>query len=206
MPRGLALLALLLTLAACAPREEQATPAPAGALPAAQQPAATPQEPERSAAGERVSQAIRFGGFGPARFGAGEEAVRQAWGRGLTDGPQVEGGACRYLYFSPQGEVGPPYPLAFMIVDGTFARLDVHAAEYSAPGGGRVGMGAEEIRSRYRGRLEEQPHKYTEGKYLIVSPKKGGDARLIFETDAAATVTEWRIGLPPQVHWVEGCA
>ena len=30
--------------------------------------------------------------------------------------------------------------------------------------------------------------------------------RVIFETDAEGTVTEWRVGLPPQVDYVEGCA
>jgi hypothetical protein len=29
---------------------------------------------------------------------------------------------------------------------------------------------------------------------------------LVFETDAAGKVTEWRAGLPPQVGYIEGCS
>lgn len=213
MLRKLNLWALILplTVAGCGPRQENVEPAPADA-PAAtapQPPAAAgepPAAPAESTAGARISSSIRFSGFGPAPFGATEEAVRQAWGRGLFEGPQAAGSACRYLYFSPEGETDPPYPLAFMIEDGKFARLDVHSADYAAPGGGRVGMTTEQIRTRYRDRLDEQPHKYGDGKYLIASPKRAGPGRLVFETDGAGTVTEWRVGLPPQVHWVEGCA
>ncbi len=198
---------LFAALAACSPRAEQSAPGEAPP-PVAEPPAPAPESetPGPSPAGRRISSAIRFTGFGPAAFGADEEAVRQAWGRGLADGPVAEGSTCRYLYFSPEGETDSPYPIAFMLVDGRFARLDVHAAEYAAPGGGRVGMSAGQIRGRYGDRLEEQPHKYVEGKVLIAAPRKGGEARLVFETDAAGRVTEWRIGLPPQVHWVEGCA
>lgn len=86
-------------------------------------------------------------------------------------------------------------------------RLDVQTADYPAPGGGRVGMSAAEIRARYAGRLEEAPHKYVEGgKYLSVAPEGGGPARLVFEADAAGRITSWRIGLPPQVHYLEGCS
>lgn len=212
MTPRLAPLLLVLALAACAPRQQQtaSTPAPDEPPPAQQRAfvsPAPPAAPPQSAAGARISSAIRFTGFGPAHFGADEEAVRQAWGPpGLADGPPDADGTCHYLYSSPEGRTDLPSPIAFMLVDGKFARLDVHGADYAAPGGGRVGMGEAEIRSRYRGRLAEQPHKYVEGKYLIASPKKVGEARLVFETDATGTVTEWRIGLPEPVHWVEGCS
>jgi hypothetical protein len=95
-----------------------------------------------------------------------------------------------------------------MFVDGAFVRLDIHGADTTAPGGGRVGMSEREIGHRYAGRLVARPHKYTDGKYLIASPppRQGGESRLVFETDAAGTVTQWRVGLPPPVHWAEGCA
>ena len=94
-----------------------------------------------------------------------------------------------------------------MIEGGKFARLDVHHADYVAPGGGRIGMAAGEVRRLYVGPLEERPHKYVDGgRYLIVAPAEGGEARLVFEADAAGAITEWRIGLEPQVEWVEGCS
>ena len=41
---------------------------------------------------------------------------------------------------------------------------------------------------------------------LIVTPEYGEEARLVFEVDGEGRVIEWRIGLPPQVFYVEGCA
>ncbi len=41
-------------------------------------------------------------------------------------------------------------------------------------------------------------------KYLRVT-RDGSEAVLLFETDAQGRVEEWRIGLPPQVDYVEGC-
>jgi hypothetical protein len=68
-------------------------------------------------------------------------------------------------------------------------------------------MTADAVRAAYPGQVEEQPHKYVEGgKVLVVTPPGGGTARLVFEVNAAGIVTEWRLGLPPQVHYVEGCA
>ena len=41
-------------------------------------------------------------------------------------------------------------------------------------------------------------------RYLRVT-RAGSEAVLVFETDEAGRVQEWRIGLPPQVDYVEGC-
>ena len=66
-------------------------------------------------------------------------------------------------------------------------------------------MAASEIAAIYPGRIEERPHKYVDGaKYLRVT-RDGSEAVLLFETDAQGRVEEWRIGLPPQVDYVEGC-
>ena len=186
-------------------------PATRVALPSQhQRPRRRPLEPAPAeASGDaaaRISQSIGFAGFGPATFGSSPEAVRQAWGRGLDEGPgPAEGSTCRYLIFA--AEKGAPYRIAFMIEDEKFVRIDVASPDYIAPGGGRVGMSADEIRALYPGRVEESPHKYVEGgKYLIVAPEDGGPARLVFEVDAAGRITEWRVGVPPQVHYVEGCS
>lgn len=146
---------------------------------------------------------IDFHGFGPARFGDDEESVRIAWGMPLeTDDPLGEG--CHYLFRDPRPANG--YGIAFMIENGRFVRYDIDSVEYVAPGGGKVGMSADEILSRYEGRVESQPHKYVDdGRYLVVSPADGGPARIVFEVEGDS-VTTWRIGVPPQVHYVEGCA
>lgn len=57
------------------------------------------------------------------------------------------------------------------------------------------------------GRIEERPHKYVEdGKYLRLRDEAGDDGVLLFATDGHGKVTEWRIGVPPQVDYVEGCS
>ena len=72
-------------------------------------------------------------------------------------------------------------------------------------GGLTVGMSADDVRAAFPD-VEEQPHKYTDGQYLVVRPADGGEGRLVFEVDADGRITEWRIGLEPQVHYVEGCS
>lgn len=41
---------------------------------------------------------------------------------------------------------------------------------------------------------------------LIVPPEYGEPGRLVFEVNGDGVVVQWRMGLPPQVHYVEGCA
>jgi hypothetical protein len=148
--------------------------------------------------------AITFQGFGPAAFGADPEQVRIAWGGDLNQLPP-EPPECYYLMPRPPPSGG--YRIAFMIEGGRFSRIDVRAGDIVAPGGGRVGMSAEEIEALYPGRIEQRPHKYVEdGKYLRIPDEEGGDGVLLFATDGNGNVTEWRIGVPPQVDYVEGCS
>ena len=75
-------------------------------------------------------------------------------------------------------------------------------------GGGKVGMSKAQIAALYAG-IEEEPHKYTDGQYLRIKDAAGGNGVLLFETDGkgdAAKVSEWRIGVPPQVDYAEGCS
>src|SRR5690606_34828250 len=111
--------------------------------------------------------------------------------------------ACYYL--TPEW-VDIPSDFAFMFEDGKFVRYDVGTGREIAPGGGKVGMDVDEIRSLYAGRVEETPHKYVEGgSYLGVADINGGKGRLVFATDADGKVASWRVGLRPQVDYVEGC-
>src|SRR3546814_3158092 len=84
-----------------------------------------------------------------------------------------------------------------MFEDGKVVRYDVGTGREIAPGGGKVGMGVDEIRSLYAGRVEETPHKYVEdGKYLGVEDISGGKGKLVFATDGDGKVTSWRVGVP----------
>ncbi len=220
MTPRLPLLALLvLALSACTGERDAA--ADGAAMPALDQPAADvpsataddiaddPTKPALAPGGGTVMPApgtIRLDGFGPAAFGADAESVRMAWGRDLGSASADSPDACYYL--SPQPQPEGPSRIAFMIEGGQFVRLDVRAADITAPGGGKVGMSAEEIGQLYRGRVVVQPHKYLYdegGKYLRIDSDEGGNGVLLFETDGNA-VTSWRVGVPPQVDYVEGCA
>ena len=96
-----------------------------------------------------------------------------------------------------------PADLAFMFVDSAFARYSTESATLTAPGGGKVGDTTEAVERRYSGKIEVQPHKYTDGKYLRIQQ---GDDILIFATDRAGVVQEWRVGRAPAIDYVEGCA
>jgi hypothetical protein len=148
---------------------------------------------------------ITFEGFGPARFGGTQEEVRISWGGDLGDAQPSEAGGCYYLIPQPLTEAG--YRVGFMIEGDRFVRVDVRADDVAAPGGGRIGMGIAEIESLYGGRVEQRPHKYDpDGRYLRITDPAGGDGVLVFETDAQGRVDEWRVGLAPQVDYVEGCS
>jgi hypothetical protein len=145
---------------------------------------------------------ITFAGFGPAAFGSDEESVRMAWGKDMAGAPSEPGG-CYVLVPAPRGE--PPFRFGFMLEGGKFSRIDVRIDAIPAPGGGKVGMSANEIVRLYPG-AEETPHKYTPGaRTLRAKDPAGGAAALVFETGTDGVVVAWRIGVAPQVDYVEGC-
>lgn len=196
--------------APAAPPPAAQPPAPAGPTPPAEpgEPA-SPSRPSAAPAGSlRVDGpaegALRFDGFGPVRFGDGAEAVRQAWGGDLGDARPDEPGGCHYLIPQPMGPEG--YRIAFMVEGDRFVRVDVADPSIEAPGGARVGMSADEVRALYPGRVAEQPHKYDpQGRVLRVSAAEG-EGVLVLELDGDGRVVGWRVGIPPQVDYVEGCS
>lgn len=145
-----------------------------------------------------------FNGFGPAKFGGNEEDIRMSWGRPLKASKPPKGMSCYYLYSDTM-----PHQrgVSFMLEDGRFVRYDVHDPRQTAPGNIVVGDSTSAIMQAYAGHVHNQPHKYIEGAHtLIVTPPQATKARLIFETDANDKVIEWRVGVPPQVYYVEGCS
>lgn len=208
--RRLVLLALVTGLAACT---ESAPPRSTSAeVPIADHPGSNPAKTPETAAPrpetvptrpEAVGMAPANGlsgwkGYGDTRFGMNEADFKTAWGgelRNLKEDP-----SCFHL--TPKN-AKTPADLAFMFVDGKFARYSTESAKETAPGGGKVGSSAQELERLYPDQIEVQPHKYTDGRYLRV---KHGASVLIFATDKAGIVREWRVGQPPAVDYVEGCA
>ncbi len=207
--------ALALTLCGCDAQRNipvETTAEPAAAAPPSDAPAAqlSPASRDPVGGGSLVVQlpaagTITFEGFGPAPFGASDEQVRMAWGGDLGHPAPSEPGGCYYLVPQPPSIDG--YKIAFMIEGDKFVRVDVQRTEdIIAPGGGKIGLGIDEIESLYPGHVQQQPHKYVAGGKNLRITDSGSDGVLIFETGQDDKVTAWRIGVPPQVDYVEGCS
>ncbi|MEO5618724.1 MAG: DUF3221 domain-containing protein [Candidatus Eisenbacteria bacterium] len=140
-------------------------------------------------------------GVGPIRVGMTVTEAERALGLALPLlGPKME--PCSYV--SSKDRPG----VAFMIIEGRVARVDIHQHSIvrTAEGAG-IGDTEARIHSLYQGRVEVQPHKYVDGRYLIVRPAVLADSgyRVIFETDGRQ-VTRYRSGRLPEVRWIEGCS
>ena len=144
----------------------------------------------------------RYDGYGDMRFGMDQVAFGKAWGGELNGAPDA-GSTC--FYKSPKW-AKLPGDIRFMFEDGRFVRYDVGTAKEAAPGGGKVGMDEAQIRNLYGPVVQAQPHKYVTGaQYLRIAAAQGGGV-LLFETDEHGKVARWRVGVPPQVDYVEGCS
>lgn len=200
-------LVIAVTLLSACQRDPAAAPATepqttATATPMAEAPAPTPAADDTAAPAGPVSQAS-FLGYGDMKLGSTVDEARAAWG-GELNGAPMEGTTCHYLW--PKW-ITRPADFAFMMEDGRFVRYDVGTDKETAPGGGKVGMSVEELQKLYGGALKGAPHKYTQGgQYLSMDAGDVAPTRLVFEVDAADKVTSWRVGLSPQVEYVEGCS
>jgi hypothetical protein len=125
-----------------------------------------------------------------------------AWGYPLVSGQPAEGSTCSFLGMDPPP--GNGRGIRFMLEDGKFVRY-VDVPLHVAPGD-IVGDDVETVRRAHAERIHEQPHKYiANGRKLTARSPDGANAKLVFEIDPAGKATSWRIGVPPQVDYVEGC-
>jgi hypothetical protein len=207
---------MIAVLSACSADRDAASPA-ANAPPAADQPAedippatmpASAQMPASTEtpapAADGADTQASFSGYGDVKFGTAAADMEKAWGGELKALGKDANPSC---YFMVPKWAKTPAEFAFMIGDGKFARYGSDSAKYVAPGGGKVGMGTQELQALYHGALQSAPHKYVEGgKYLSIAASGAAPAKLVFETDAAGRATAWRVGLSPQVDFVEGCS
>lgn len=140
-------------------------------------------------------------GFGPIRVGMTVAEAQRALGVPLPLlGPKME--PCYYVASNDRPGI------AFMIIEGRVARVDVHQqSTVRTTEGAGIGDTEDRIHSLFQGRVEGQPHKYVEGRHLMVRPAAAADSghRIIFETDGKR-VTRYRAGRLPEVRWVEGCS
>lgn len=139
-------------------------------------------------------------GYGPFVIG---EAVDLSDSEIAASGPINP--ECHYVRFDH-----PAGPLYLMIVEGEAARLDVSSmgpegvtSGPSLPNGVGLGSPVGDIKAAWGDKVATEPNKYGVGTDYIVtlSDTKG----IVFETDEGE-VTAYRVGRPPEVHWVEGCS
>jgi hypothetical protein len=136
-------------------------------------------------------------GVGPIAIG-----MRAADLQGMVDNLGTLG---ECVYASPAANVASGFSrkdLLVMLVDGVVARVDVIGPSVATSAGAHVGDSEARIQELYPAARAE-PHKYTDGKYLVVDAADG--RRLVFETDGMK-VTRYRSGAVPAVDWVEGCS
>lgn len=193
---------LSFALTACGDRTPTPTPAQAETAPVTDQPsedvppatAPTPLAPAGSGGPARMD------GYADLRLGGDAADARKALG-GDVAGKAQEPGGCYYLSSASRPELP-----GLMIEGEKLVRYDVGEGEaIVAPGGGKVGMGADELRALYAGRIETQPHKYVQGGEYWRIKDAAGAGVLVFEL-VDGKVSLWRVGLPPQVDYVEGCS
>ena len=205
--RTLLPMALLGLLAGCTAERAPATNDAANAPSPVETPAPSPV-PAPAAAPvpqpDTSDQQATFAGYGDMKFGMASADMEKAWGGELKEVGKDYNASC---YFLTPMWVKAPAELNFMISDGRFARVGTESAKVAAPGGGKVGMTAQALQSLYNDALQSTPHKYVDGgRYLSINASGVAPTKLVFELDAAGKVTEWRVGLLPEVDYVEGCS
>jgi hypothetical protein len=159
-----------------------------------------------SAAPADTAWTVGFDGAGPVRVGMTFPEARAALGGDLAMNADTQ---------HPEGADRCDYPrsarlpagMMVMVVDQRVARVEVDSGSVATAEGARIGDTEARIEQLYPGRVTVQPHKYTDGHYLVVRPAAAADTThlLVFETDGRV-VQRFRAGQKPQVEWVEGCA
>ena len=200
-----AIVLLALALSACdadrVPVTDDAAMPPVADQPAQDVPPANAPPPPEDASALPAGDA-RLDGYGDMRFGMTAAEAKKAWG-GELEGDPAEGETCFHL--SPKW-VKAPAEFAFMFENDKFVRYSTDRGKQVAPGGGKVGMTAVAIKQLYSGRVEEQPHEYVEGGRYLRIEDDASEGVVLFETDERGVVAAWRVGIEPQIDYVEGCS
>lgn len=151
-----------------------------------------PAEPVESAGKWQVTAA----GIGGVRAGMSLDEANVILDNALTIPAKLE--ECDYV--RPRS----PKNLAFMVEKGEISRVDIQpGSDIATVAGAKIGDSEDRIKSLYPG-VEVKPAKYAPGHYLEVTPKNGGNNRIVFETDGKKVV-KYRSGRLPAVEYVEGC-
>ena len=164
-----------------------------------QPPAPAPAE-SSSASTDPATWTVTVRGMGPISAGMTVAEANAAAGNSLVIPARME--ECDFVRFRDG-----PANVMFMVEKGTISRVDVtRDSRITTEAGAKIGDTEARIKSLYPG-VETQPHKYTDGHYLVVTPSGTANQayRLVFETDGQK-VLRYRSGRMPAVQYVESCA
>ncbi|HEY7410278.1 MAG TPA: hypothetical protein VII13_06035 [Vicinamibacteria bacterium] len=190
-----ALAAALLVGSGCAAPPASSPPPAASAVPGTAAGGLPSAPPTPSPAPEAWT--VTPTGLGPVRVGMTVPEAQRVLGSALVAlDPEAP---CYHVRW----DGGPPR-VTFMVIDGRIARVNVDAAPTATSAGARVGDSEARVEALYPGQVAVTPHKYTDGRYLTVTPAEDGH-RIVFESDGER-VLRYRAGRLPEVRWVEGCS
>lgn len=168
--------------------------------------------------GLNVNSEVGLRNLGPISIGMTVEQLAQAAQVEMIRQPDYDTAiaATNCAYMSPAtipGYVPPPNsgnksPIAFMIVDGMLARIDILGGDFQTSTGIQVGSSEQEVQAAFGGSSPLPPRAFIGPpfRYLTATPR-GEDLenfRLVFESDGAKVV-QFRVGQLPQVEWKTGC-
>lgn len=204
MKRTVTILAAI-SLAACTSTEKQPTSDTAIQQTAPQPPdtvatpvdTTTPAAPSPQPSGNWI---VTPKGIGAVTAGMTLVQANAALGNDLAIPAKLE--ECDYI----RPKSGPK-GIAFMVQQRRISRVDISEGDVATSTGARIGDTEAKIQSLYPGQVAVQPHKYTDGHYLVVTPANPADSayRIVFETDGSK-VLRFRSGRLPAVQYVEGCS
>ncbi len=197
MKSNLAAIALLFSLAGCAP---EPTAAPEEAPAAANEltpPAASSPAPATPADVPTAADVLTLEGLGALKIGQPVPA-----GSGWAErGAQISD-ECRTVS-------SPDHPGVYAIVEGRRVRRVTIGERSTVKLVEGIGVGATEadVRAAFPG-FRQAPHEYVDppAKYLTAPNAAGGDAALRFEIGADGRVSLVHVGTMPVLGYVEGCA
>ncbi len=169
--------------------------------------------------GLNANSPVKLTSVGPVVVGMTVDQVSQAAGVALTRQPDYDTAMaeknCAYVSpatipgYSPPPESGNKSPLAFMIVDGKLARIDVLGGDFATDKGIKVGSSETEVTDAYGGGSPLPPRAFVGPpyRYLTASPKDAEDQgyKMVFESDGAKVVN-YRVGKQPEVENRQGCS
>ncbi len=180
-----------------------------------------PDETPTSAApvqGLTANSPVKLTSVGPVVVGMTLDQVATAAGVDLTRQPDFDQAVaeknCAYVSpstipgYSPPPESGNKSPLAFMIVDGKLARIDILGGDFATDKGIKVGSAETAVTEAYGGGSPLPPRAFVGPpyRYLTASPKDEEDQgyKMVFESDGAKVVN-YRVGKEPEVENRQGC-